>query len=125
MRKITIEEVIAQVDSMYQNTFDRQDKVKWIDEVEEMIKQDIIDTHEDPDEKEENKLYAYGPYTDVYLYYIEAQIDKSNGEYDRYSNHMALFNASYQEFENHYHRTHMPIWHGNFEVSVGGKNEIT
>ena len=48
MRKITIEEVIAQVDSMYQNTFDRQDKVKWIDEVEEMIKQDIIDTHEDP-----------------------------------------------------------------------------
>ena len=116
MRKITIEEVIAQVDSMYQNTFDRQDKVKWIDEVEEMIKQDIIDTHEDPDEKEENKLYSYGPYTDVYLYYIEAQIDKSNGEYDRYSNHMALFNASYQEFENHYHRTHMPIWHGNFEV---------
>lgn len=115
MRSITIEEAIARLDATYQNSYSRQEKENWIEELEEMIKQDIIDTHEDPEEKGK-ELYAKGPYTDMYLYYMQAQIDKNNGEYDRYTNHMALFNATYQEYENHYHRTHMPISHGNFRV---------
>lgn len=115
MRSITIEEAIASLDATYQNSYSRKEKENWIEELEEMIKQDIIDTHEDP-EKKGKELYAKGPYTDMYLYYMQAQIDKNNGEYDRYTNHMALFNATYQEYENRYHRTHMPISHGNFKV---------
>ncbi|MFR6561688.1 MAG: hypothetical protein ACLUR5_06635 [Eubacterium ventriosum] len=66
--------------------------------------------------KNKEELYAEQPYSDMYIHYIMAQIDKYNEEYDRYSNHMALFNEDYSEYENQYHRTHMPIQHGTFSV---------
>ncbi len=90
MKRVTIEDVIATVDEMYPNTYDRKDKERWIKELEKRIEIEIISIHESPQEVEENKLYAPEPYADIYVHYLEMQMDKSNGEYDRYSNHMAL-----------------------------------
>lgn len=116
MNRVTVEDVIATVDHMYPNTYDRKDKEKWIKELEQRIEVEIISTHETPYEPEENKLYAPQPYTDMYVYYLEAQIDKNNMEYDRYSNHMELFNEIYYAFEAYYNRTHMPIDHGRVKI---------
>lgn len=112
MDRVTIEDVIATVDDMYPNTYDRKDKEKWIKELEKRIEVEIIYTHENPFELEENKLYVPQPYTNVYVYYLEAQIDKNNMEYDRYNNHMELFNEIYQDFAAYYNRTHMPLDNG-------------
>lgn len=116
MERVTIEDMIATVDVMYPSTYESKDKEKWIRKLEARIEKEIISTHENPDIKEENKLYVPEPYTDVYVYYLEAQIDKHNTEYDRYSNHMALFNNVYQDYAAYYNRTHMPIDHGRIKI---------
>lgn len=113
---MTRDEVITSADILYPNSYDRQDKERWIQDVERKIELEIINTHEDPISKNKEELYVGKPYSDMYIHYIMAQIDKYNEEYDRYSNHMALFNEDYSEFENQYHRTHMPIQHGTFSV---------
>ena len=92
MKRVTVEDIVATVDELYPNTYERKEKEKWISDVEREIKQNIILTHYDPDEKRENELYAFAPYHEIYTYYVEAQID-------RYSNHMALYNNLYAEFE--------------------------
>ncbi len=116
MKRVTAEGVLANVDELYPNTYEKKDKEKWITEVEKEIEQNIILTHYNPDQKKENELYAYAPFHEIYTYYIEAQIDKNNGEYDRYGNHMALYNNLYAEFEAYYHRNHMPVQHGKFTI---------
>ena len=40
----------------------------------------------------------------------------NNNEYDKYNNHMALFNNAYAEYEAHYNRNNMPISHGNYKL---------
>lgn len=116
MKRVTVEDIVATVDELYPNTYERKEKERWISDVEREIKQNIILTHYDPDEKRENELYAFAPYHEIYTYYVEAQIDKNNGEYDRYSNHMALYNNLYAEFEAYYHRNHMPVQHCKFKL---------
>lgn len=57
---------------------------------------------------EEEKLLVPAPYDEVYIRWLEAQIDYANGEYGRYNNSMTMFNASYSAFRNYWNRTHMP-----------------
>lgn len=116
MKRVTIEDVIATVDEMYPNTYDRKDKERWIKELEKRIEIEIMSIHESPQEVEENKLYAPEPYADIYVHYLELQMDKSNGEYDRYSNHMALFENMYHDFAVYYNRTHMPVDNGRVKL---------
>ena len=116
MERVTMDDVIITVDEMYPNTYDRQDKEKWIKELEKRIEIEIISNHETPDVVEKNKLYAPEPYADIYVYYLEAQMDKNNTEYDRYSNHIELFNNIYHDFAVYYNRTHMPVDNGRVKI---------
>lgn len=110
------EEIITTLDYLYPNTYEYMDKVTWIDTLERRIEEEIIKTHEPEVSKEDEQLWAYEPYTVLYIYYIEAQIDKNNNEFDKYNNHMALFNNAYAELEAHYNRNNMPISHGNYKL---------
>jgi hypothetical protein len=49
------------------------------------------------------------PYDEVYIRWLESQIDYANGEYGKYNNSMAMYNTAYVAFQNYYNRTHMPI----------------
>jgi hypothetical protein len=103
--------------------------IKWISNLEERIIHEVIETHElhegeqpgreDPDGKpsefhaysEEDKdveLLVPDPYSELYVYYIFSMIDFHNGETDRYSNSMIMYNNAYSNWFNHYNRTHMP-----------------
>lgn len=55
------------------------------------------------------ELYAESPYDEVYLRFLEAQIDYANGEIERYNNSIAAFNHAYSAFERFYNRTHLPL----------------
>lgn len=54
-------------------------------------------------------LTAPAPYDEVYLRWLEAQIDYANGEIERYNNSITAFNHAYSAFERYYNRTHLPI----------------
>lgn len=116
---MTIIEAINKVDAIKINTYTHEEKVGWLSTLDGIIYNEIICTHEGADSVEftgydadtplGTALLASAPYDEVYIRYLEAQIDEANGEIGKYQNSMALFNTAYSNFERHYNRTHMPI----------------
>ena len=115
---MTIMEAISQVDSVKQNTYKFEDKVVWLSRVDQMIKTQIIDTHEGSekvaftgygnDTSRETVLLAPPPFDELYLRWLEMQIDYARGEYQKYNNSAQMFNTAFQAYANHYNRSHMP-----------------
>ena len=54
------------------------------------------------------ELLVPAPYDDIYIRWLESQIDYTNGEYGKYNNSIAMYNAAYTAYANYYNRTHMP-----------------
>lgn len=54
-------------------------------------------------------LVVPDPYSELYVHYLSAQIDYSNGEMSRYANSLSMFRAALDEFSNRFNRTHMPV----------------
>ena len=116
---MTISEAITSLDELKHNVYSQSDKIKWLSRLDLKIRTEIIDTHEDApssafegydDSTDLNtELLVPAPYDDVYLRYMETQIDYLNGEYGRYNNSMTMFNAAYSNYERYYNRTHMPL----------------
>lgn len=61
-----------------------------------------------PVQEESGKLCVPSPYDELYLFWLEAQIDYQNGEIQKYNNSITAFNHAYSAFERYYNRTHMP-----------------
>ena len=110
-------EAINGIDSLKHNTYSESDKVAWLSRLDAMVKKHIIDTHEgdevtftgyDDSTDLQTELLIPAPYDEVYLRWMEAQIDYHNGEYDRYNNAMDMFHTAYEGYQNYYNRTHMP-----------------
>jgi hypothetical protein len=115
---MTIIEAINKIDSLKPNTYSQPDKIKWLSNLEGVIKTEIIDTHEgaenvnfagyDVDTPLDTIMIVPAPYDDIYIKWLEAQIDYANGEITRYSNSMIMYNTAYNAFNRYYNRTHMP-----------------
>ena len=116
---MTIIEAINRVDALKHNTYTQTDKVQWLSRLDWMVKRHIIDTHEGAEEVTftgyndstdiNTELLVPAPYDEVYLRWMEAQIDYHNGEYGKYNNSIEMFNTAYAGYQNYYNRTHMPI----------------
>ncbi|MBQ7873761.1 MAG: dockerin type I repeat-containing protein [Oscillospiraceae bacterium] len=61
-----------------------------------------------PAEEAKEELFVGMPYDELYLRWLEAQIDYHNGEIERYNNSITAFNSAYSAFERYYNRTHLP-----------------
>lgn len=119
---MTIIEVIDRLDSLKHNTYSQNDKVLWLSKLDWMVKKQIIDTHEGAeatsfngytDETDVNtKLLVPAPYDEVYLRWMEAQIDYLNGEYDKYNNAIIMFNADFEAYAAYYNQNHRPVNRG-------------
>ena len=80
---------------------------------------DIIETHEDADKVKFNgydsntsldtELIAPAPYDEMYIRWLEAQIDYANGEIGKYNNAMSTYNSIVTNFRNYYNREHLPL----------------
>ena len=120
---MTIAEVISKVDALKPNTYDREDKVAWLSSLDARVKTQIIDTHEGGENiffygyeglvDQDTELLVPAPYDEMYLRWLEAQIDYHNDEDKRYNNAIVLFNNAYEAYKKHYTRTHMPISKGS------------
>lgn len=113
-----IREAIGTIDSLKHNTYTQSDKIAWLSRLDASIKKLIIDTHEGADEVNftgyddttdlETELLVPAPFDEVYLRWLEAQIDYHNGEYGKYNNAVEMFTTVYDGFKAYYNRTHMP-----------------
>lgn len=123
-------EAITKIDTLKPNSYTQDEKIKWLSTLDGIIKTEIIDTHEKCDKcyktacacrVEGTVFYGYNsdtsldldllvpsPYCDVYIHYLEVQIDYANADYGKYNNSMAMYNSAYSSFERYYNRTHMP-----------------
>ena len=116
---MTITEAINAIDDIYPNTLSPEHKIRALSELDGKIKQTVIDTHEGGDKISftpydhntplDTELLTPSPYTSVYLYYLQAEVDLYNGETKRYNNSVTLFNDAFNEFKKYYTRTHRQI----------------
>ena len=114
----TIMDAINRIDSLKPNRYSQSDKVKWLSTLDERIMHNIIATHEGAEIESfegytdetplTTELLVRSPYDEIYVYWLEAQIDYWNGEYSKYNNSIEMFNTAYKTYENYYNRTHMP-----------------
>lgn len=113
-----IREALDRIDSLKHNTYTQGEKVEWLSRLDGLVKAQIIDTHEGGDEiafrpysertDMESELLIPSPFDDVYIRWLEAQIDYYNGEMARYNNSVAMFNTAYETYQRHYNRNHKP-----------------
>lgn len=116
---MTITEAISRIDILKPNSYTEYEKLLWLSTLDGIIKKEIIDTHEgyedvdftgyDNDTLTSQVLLVPAPYDDIYLKWLEMQMDYTNGEYGKYNNSMAVYNTAYQAYANYYNKTHMPI----------------
>ena len=110
-------EAINQIDSLKHNTYSQDNKVSWLSRLDMMVHNHIIKTHDGEatftgydgaTKLHETELLVPEPYDEMYLRWMEAQIDYYNGEYEKYNNAIEMFNTSFNAYQNHYNRTHKP-----------------
>jgi len=123
---MTIGEVLAEVDEINPNTIDDAVKIGWLSKLDGRIFDETILTHEhdlvddgegnlvEPTftqyELDENtELLIPDTYSDTYRDYLMAMIHYANGETERYTNSMIMYNTNLQDYKNWYNRTHKPI----------------
>ena len=119
---MTIIEAINRTDSVKPNAYSQSEKVRWLSTLDGTVKTEIIDTHEggeeiafsgyDDETVLTTPLLIPAPYDDVYIRYLEMQIDYANGEYGKYNNSASAYNTAFSAFEKYYNREHMPRSHG-------------
>ena len=115
-------EAINRLDALKFNTYTQSDKVEWLSRLDNMVKKHIIDTHEgaegvifngyDDNTDLQTELLVPVPYDEMYLRWLEAQIDYHNGEYDKYNNAIIMFNTAYEAYQAFYTRNHLPLTRG-------------
>lgn len=119
---MTIKEAIAQLDNLKPNMYGEPDKKRWLSRLDTRIWQDILLTHElnegeelpefepyDVDTSGETELLVGEPYDEMYVRWLEAQVDYANREFDGFNNSNAVFESIYGAFRNAYNQSHMPI----------------
>ena len=114
---MTINSAIEAVDTLQPNAFSRAEKITWLSRAEGIVKTMILDTCQDapefsgytPETDPDTALLVPEPFDELYLRYLQAQMDSANGELTHYANAAALFNTALQAYRNHYIRTHKPL----------------
>lgn len=116
---MTVKELMEQVDRLHPNQFSTADKLRWLNQIEQTIWNEIIMTHRGPwnpwempeysSASDETVLLAVDPYSKLYLPWMDAQIFRNNKEGVNYQISAQAFSEAYQDFQRWYNRTHMPV----------------
>ena len=115
---ILISDAILTVDSLKPNSYTLDQKLSWLSKLDGQIYEEVFKTHEvfpdgafvpyDGENIDEPLLVPYPFDADIYINFLEAQIDRENGETAKYNQSITLFNNAYQNFTSWYNRTHTP-----------------
>ena len=110
---MTILEAIHQIDSQRHNTCTQAQKTAWLSSLDAMVAKLILEPCNGPAEfagyddatSPDTPLLVPAPFDEVYRYWLEARIDYQNGEYSRYNNSNAMFDAAWQRYADYRNRT--------------------
>ena len=113
---MTVIGAINHLDAVKPNTYGQTEKIRWLSTLDGLVKKEIIDTHEGVDVEFNGyddssllkELLVPSPHDDIYIKWLEAQIDYAQGEYGKYNNSITMFNSAYANYAAYYNRTHMP-----------------
>lgn len=115
---MTIIEAINKIDTLKPNSYTQLDKIRWLSDLDGIVKAEIIDTHEGGESVIFNRydentnittvLLIPSPHEDIYIKWLESKIDYSNAEYGKYNNSSVAYNNAFSVFEKYYNRHHMP-----------------
>lgn len=107
---MTAQEAIRWVDDKKHNVYSVEDKLIWLSQVEAMageLAQRFGEAGQTGTVEPETVLSVQAPYDQLYLRWLEAQMDYTSQEYLKYNNAMAVFNTLWTEYANHYCRKHL------------------
>lgn len=120
---MTIKEAIDKADRFKPNQYSEEEKVAWLSDLDYQIYFNVLCEHlpipeegfipytiEDID----NELIAEAPFDELYVDYLKMKIDEANEETERYNNSVIMYNAKYEAFAKHYHKTHKPVMRTKF-----------
>ena len=105
---MTIKEVVAAADLAQPNELEPELKGFWLAALEQQLRLELYETHENPPSAEGRELTAPAAYRDLYLRYLLMRIALEQGEYTRYNNAARLFDAHYRAYASWYCQTHRP-----------------
>jgi hypothetical protein len=117
---MTINEAIARVDELRDNTMAPNIKIAWLQMVDQQVYHEIIkgrvgaDAVTLPDYSDENGervLMVPPPYDMLYVYRLEAEICYKNQEIDRQANALTRYNELMDAFAKQYAREHRSLPH--------------
>lgn len=123
---MTIESAIERINDLKPNSYNNSVKIMWLSEIELLIRDEILMTHEHfPEEMREFKgygddtpmdteLYVKAPYDNLYVYYVMMMIDKMNNDAVHYQSSASSFSAAYSSFSQWYNRTFRPLKRGQY-----------
>lgn len=104
------QDAISWVDDKFHNVYSGDDKLRWLSQVEAMARE-LAQRHGVRTEcvrpAPDTRLLIPGPYDQLYLRWLEAQINYANQEYLKYNNAMTVFNTLWQEYANWFVRGHL------------------
>ena len=119
---MTIAEAISLVDKLKPNHYTEIMKKNWLSKLDGLVFKEVFQTHEEnpielfegyENAGMETELLIPYPYDeDIYNYFLQASIDKENGETGKYNQSITLYNNAFLTFQNWYNRTHKPISSG-------------
>lgn len=119
---MTIREALERVDELQYNTYSAAEKIAWLSQLDWDVKRNVLELHQngsggfwgyDQQTDPETLLLVPSPYDQVYLHWLEAQINYHNGETERYNASIILFNNAMEAFAKYHKRTHMSLSKGN------------
>lgn len=143
-----ITEIINRVDNLRPNQIDDSTKREWLSDLELILINEVVLTHELPrwaeehetyqrfletngkgplfDDYNDNELLIPAPYgRDVYYWWLVSEIDLIEGNTERYANDFQMYNNACLTYKDWYNRTYMPIQRVQSFMRGGGRNVFT
>lgn len=110
---MTINQVLDMLDSQQPNASTREEKLSWLTRLNGLLRDTLWVHYENapevapytPETDPDTVLPVPAPWDELYLRYLQAQIDQVNGELTRYANSSTLYNSLLSAYRDHYNRT--------------------
>lgn len=116
---MTVGQVLDAVNEIQPTSISKNILVGWLHQLDTELYQNVIATHQGADAAEPSipademgdaaQLLVGAPYDAIYVHWLQSRIDYTLGEYGRYNNSSAMFEADRAAFTNWYNRNHMPL----------------
>ena len=92
-------EMLAVADQIRPNDVDAELKQRWLREVEALVRVEIrgADLYQ-PFDEEDTTLVVPVPHDRLYVWYLCAMIDLTQGDLQLYEQDMAMYNRAFQEY---------------------------